>query len=944
MNCSNIILVENAAKQNETKTDNHTEVQQKQRELRVTASIHALNKAKDNVDEHQEREAAAEAALLEQDIERHEEEEKETKKRAKEAQEAKDKAEKEVKAAQEKAQQAKEQAARAEAAHDKAEASAQAEAKRLADVAAALEAKAMEQAKAAAAVAAAAAEKEAKEAQEAKEAEERAMEARRVQAMKEQKEKEEKERREAEEAKVRAIHIALHATLKTSYYATKKTELFKKIMNRYGGKDDESKDQGTKHNALRVIASFRMGSAMDMKAALAAEQAAQQETKQEKEEDDALFANARVIEAANLILQKLETCIDQIDHQAPKKDGGLHAVENGNKMLTKALALHGLMSGEIDELHLALASAEAREAAEADARARGMPKELHWMNEDYNLKKNIAAEEIPNGLFYAPEEAAEVEVQQWMYVPNMTGSVYEPGKVFTPEDGNTETLEVLTDSDTVVTINKSTLKVISIQNMDDEESKPITAKQLDGNAQAYPLTNPEALAVVPNDLMKMSNVNEASVLHVLNARFKRDRFYTSVGPILISINPFKWIDGMYGQKVIQYFVDSRFAYDAEKKRHAETPPHTFAVAERAFIALATTAAENQSILVSGESGAGKSEVAKHCLAYLAAVSMPRQKEKSDHAGSSESRFTKSKDRREEANRNMLMMGANGGGVSSAVVDSIVSAVPILEAYGNAKTVRNDNSSRFGKWLLIHFDSNHSILGCSNISYLLEKTRVVGQEKGERNYHIFYYLLVGAPKELKKELGLDIGGESTVPEICCGPFHYVNQSGTFANHKSDVDKYKGVQNSLSTLGFDTSIVSSMNKIIASILHLGNVTFMKHTDASREASEIETSSMSSLQKTCAFLGIKDVDTFSTALTTMELEIAGSKVNKDLLPNDAVVNRDSCSKTIYSKLFDWLVETINEKCSDPSSEHLRTNFIGILDIFGFEIFEINGFEQVS
>merc|ERR1712166_518030 len=124
-------------------------------------------------------------------------------------------------------------------------------------------------AKAAAAVAAAAAEKEAKEAQEA----------------------EEKERREAEEAKVRAIHIALHATLKTSYYATKK------IMNRYGGKDDESKDQGTKHNALRVIASFRMGSAMDMKAALAAEQAAQQETKQEKEEDAALFANARVIEA-----------------------------------------------------------------------------------------------------------------------------------------------------------------------------------------------------------------------------------------------------------------------------------------------------------------------------------------------------------------------------------------------------------------------------------------------------------------------------------------------------------------------------------------------------------------------------------------------------------------------------------------------------------------------
>ena len=360
--------------------------------------------------------------------------------------------------------------------------------------------------------------------------------------------------------------------------------------------------------------------------------------------------------------------------------------------------------------------------------------------------------------------------------------------------------------------------------------------------------------------------------------------------------------------------------------------------------MASDNAINQSILVSGESGAGKSEVAKHCLAYLAAVSMPRQKEKSGGDGANESRFAHSKGKRETANRNMLMMGANGGGASNAVVDSIVSAVPILEAYGNAKTVRNDNSSRFGKWLLIHFDANHSILGCSNVSYLLEKTRVVGQESGERNYHIFYYLLVGASKELKKKLGLDLGGESTVPELCCSPFHYVNQSGTFVNNKSDATKFNSIDSSFKTLGFDGDTVSSMHQIIAGILHLGNVTFTKLEDSTREASEINSSCTDALSKAAKFFGV-GIDEFSAALTTMELDMGSSgKVQKDLLPDDAVVNRDSAAKAIYSKLFDWLVDTINSKCSDESSNHLRTNFIGILDIFGFEIFELNGFEQVS
>ena len=501
-----------------------------------------------------------------------------------------------------------------------------------------------------------------------------------------------------------------------------------------------------------------------------------------------------------------------------------------------------------------------------------------------------------------------------------------------------------------MTVDATTLKVLSIQNMEDEEGSSNKTKIPMRQSQAYELSSPEYLATIPNDLMKMESVNEATTLHVLRARFTRDRFYTSVGPILVSLNPFKWVDGLYSPEVIQYFVDSRFAYDPKTKQHAETPPHTFAVAERAFIALAAGegqegGASNQSILVSGESGAGKSEVAKHCLAYLAAVSMPRQQQSQGKSAGQDgaSRFARSKGKREVANKNMLMMGANGGGVSSAVVDSIVSAVPLLEAYGNAKTVRNDNSSRFGKWLLIHFDANHSILGCSNVSYLLEKTRVVGQESGERNYHIFYYLLVGADKKMKKDLGLDIGGESTVPEICCSPFHYVNQSRTFNNNKSDVDKYNEIAASFITMGFEKDVVTSMHKIVAGILHLGNVAFQPLDDASRDASQIDPSSMEALTKVTTFLGV-DHERFAKALATMELDMGASgKVQKDLLPKDAIVNRDSASKAIYSKLFDWLVTTINDKCSDSTTDHLRTNYIGILDIFGFEIFEHNGFEQV-
>ena len=418
---------------------------------------------------------------------------------------------------------------------------------------------------------------------------------------------------------------------------------------------------------------------------------------------------------------------------------------------------------------------------------------------------------------------------------------------------------------------------------------------------------------------------------------------------------------MYAADVIQFYVDSRFKYNSKTGRHIQTPPHTFAIAEKAFVSIAMQRTVSaQSIIISGESGAGKTEVAKQCLTYLAAVSMaqtsketkqgpptpsPRRKGKS-------SRFALSRQRRTRSTRSLLMMGY-APGVSSTVVDKIVSANPILEAFGNAKTLRNRNSSRFGKWLMVHFDARNAIFGCSSKSYLLEKSRVVSQAPGERNFHIFYMLLLGAPREVRGDLGLDASHTDKTPtfenpDSVCAPYHYVNQSGcvTVEDHE-ETAHFEEMLTALQTIGFTESQIDEILSIVAGILLFGNVNFLSTEEFGHgnDGSRVDPSTQEWLSAGAGSFGVPESDLAKWHTRT---EIAAGKnslekIMKEHTPAHAHATRDATCKATYNSLFLWLVDAINTACGVPESGEMGEKYIGILDIFGFEIFEKNGFEQL-
>jgi myosin heavy subunit len=262
--------------------------------------------------------------------------------------------------------------------------------------------------------------------------------------------------------------------------------------------------------------------------------------------------------------------------------------------------------------------------------------------------------------------------------------------------------------------------------------------------------NAEALDSSIGDLINISDLNEMSILHNLRIRYKQDLIYTNVSSILISVNPFKLLP-LYTPAIL----------DSYRQGIRDKPPHVFAIAHNAYSGMIDFSAD-QSVVISGESGAGKSEATKLILQFLTDVS--------SHTGSGGSNNAASEAAVAAANvssqgsKRRSITGVGGGHLEQ----QILAANPILEAFGNAKTLRNNNSSRFGKLITVDFDSNGSIIGGRIINYLLEKSRVVGQTKGERNYHVFYQLLAAgdADEDLQERLKLQDA------EL----FHYTGQSG------------------------------------------------------------------------------------------------------------------------------------------------------------------------
>ncbi|EJD53431.1 myosin 5 [Auricularia subglabra TFB-10046 SS5] len=431
----------------------------------------------------------------------------------------------------------------------------------------------------------------------------------------------------------------------------------------------------------------------------------------------------------------------------------------------------------------------------------------------------------------------------------------------------------------------------------DERGKEI---QLDTTVQAIrasddslpPLRNPPLLETA-DDLATLSHLNEPSVLHTIRNRYAQHSIYTYSGIVLIAVNPFQRVT-LYGPEIIQ-------AYSGRRK--GELEPHLFAIAEDAYTRMQKDG-EGQTIIVSGESGAGKTESAKLIMRYLASVNPEGKKAKLK----------------------------NSVDDSSEVERQILATNPILEAFGNAKTTRNDNSSRFGKYIQILFDSNTEIVGARIRTYLLERSRLVYQPETERNYHIFYQLCAGAPLKERKDLGLDTD---------INKFFYLKQGGPSSTpipNVDDAEEFRLTQQALSTVGISVEKQWAVFKLLAALLHLGNI---KITQARNDA-VLDDNEPSMLLAT-RFLGITASE-FKKWTIKKQIVTRSEKIVTSLNSQQATVVRDSVAKFVYACLFEWLVVIVNESLAGENGEAASKAemFIGVLDIYGFEHFKRNSFEQ--
>ncbi|KAF7269721.1 hypothetical protein GWI33_017239 [Rhynchophorus ferrugineus] len=372
--------------------------------------------------------------------------------------------------------------------------------------------------------------------------------------------------------------------------------------------------------------------------------------------------------------------------------------------------------------------------------------------------------------------------------------------------------------------------------------------------------------------------NERAFIENLQKRFKENVIYTYIGPVLISINPYKELN-IYGPADVKAY---------ENKHFFEVPPHVFAITDTAYRSLREENRE-QCILISGESGSGKTEASKKVIQYIAEVTERK-------------------------------------GDIETVRDKLLVCNPVLEAFGNAKTNRNDNSSRFGKFMDIQFNFEGSPVGGNILNYLLEKSRVISQAPGERNFHIFYQLLEGAEEHLLDQLQLKRDLNS----------YYYLSNGRKSQHANleDSTSFKEVERALTTLEFSETEKEDMFHIVSAILHLGNVGF---TEEDGRAVIVK----SELVDDIARLFKCDSEKLRLSLTQRTIETIRDVVTTPLDRELAIYARDALAKAVYDRLFTWLVKRINS--SLQPNDIRRNSVIGILDIYGFEIFDRNSFEQL-
>jgi len=418
-------------------------------------------------------------------------------------------------------------------------------------------------------------------------------------------------------------------------------------------------------------------------------------------------------------------------------------------------------------------------------------------------------------------------------------------------------------------------------NGEEAEIQATNGKKIVANlSKLYP-KDMEAAAGGVDDMTKLSYLHEPGVLQNLSTRYELNEIYTYTGNILIAVNPFQRLPHLYDPHMMQQYKGAPFG---------ELSPHVFAVADVAYRAMIN---ENKSnaILVSGESGAGKTETTKMLMRYLA------------------------------------YLGGRAATEGRTVEQQVLESNPVLEAFGNAKTVRNNNSSRFGKFVEIQFDKHGRISGAAIRTYLLERSRVCQISDPERNYHCFYLLCAAPQEEVEK---YKLGSPKT--------FHYLNQSNCYELvGVSDAHEYLATRRAMDIVGISTQEQDAIFRVVAAILHIGNIEFSKGKEVDSSVLKDEKSKFH--LETTAELLMCNPGALEDALCKRVMVTPEEVIKRSLDPYNATVSRDGLAKTIYSRLFDWLVDKINSSIGqDASSKCL----IGVLDIYGFESFKSNSFEQ--
>lgn len=405
-------------------------------------------------------------------------------------------------------------------------------------------------------------------------------------------------------------------------------------------------------------------------------------------------------------------------------------------------------------------------------------------------------------------------------------------------------------------------------------------------------------------------LNPATLLNNIRSRYHKDKIYTYVANILIAVNPYYEIRNLYSSETIKKY---------QGKSLGAVPPHVFAVADKSFRDMKALK-KSQSIIVSGESGAGKTESTKYLLRYLCEL-----------------------------------WGTTAGPIEQRILD----ANPVMEAFGNAKTTRNNNSSRFGKFMEVHFDSRYQVVGGFISHYLLEKSRICLQSENERNYHVFYLLCAGAPDKLRQQLSITKPDDFHYLSYGCTQYFTTSSSEKKLNNSQksqshlkkgglrdtildDVEDFTNMDKALSRLGLNDDERLNIYTMVASVLHLGNVAFEDNPEDKKGGCNVCADSEKSLTVAARLMGV-DPGELRQALVSRVMQssrggLKGTVIMVPLKVYEANSARDALAKAVYSNLFDYIVQRINKSIPFKASSY----YIGVLDIAGFEYFTVNSFEQ--